>query len=64
MQGNIKIAKSTEWAYTIMVKKFSIEQYCKTRNIVFSKINQNEIFGNYAYFYLKLYASTKKVTKM
>ena len=41
MQGNIKIAKSTEWAYTIMVKKFSIEQYCKTRNIVFSKINQN-----------------------
>ena len=41
MQGNIKIVKSAEWAYTIMVKKFSIEQNCKIRNVAFSKINQN-----------------------
>ena len=38
MQGNIKIIKSTEWAYTIIVKKLSIEKNCKIRNILFLEI--------------------------
>ena len=38
MQGNIKIVKYTEWAYTIIVKKFSIEKNCKIRNILFLEI--------------------------
>ena len=29
MQGNIEIIKSTEWTYTIIVKKLSIEKNCK-----------------------------------
>ena len=35
MQGNIKIIKSTEWAYTNIVKKLSIEKDCKIQNIQF-----------------------------
>ena len=29
MQGNIKIIKTTEWAYTIKVKKLSIKKIPK-----------------------------------
>ena len=38
MQGNIKIIKSTEWAYTIVVKKLSIEENFKIQNIQFLEI--------------------------
>ena len=38
MQVNIKIKKSTEWAYIIIVKKLSIEKNCKMRNILFLEI--------------------------
>ena len=38
MQGNIKIIKSTEWAYTIIVKKLGIEKNCKIQNIQFLEI--------------------------
>ena len=38
MQGNIKIIKSTEWAYTIIVKKLSIERNFKIQNIQFLEI--------------------------
>ena len=42
MQGNIKIMKSTEWAYTIIVKKLSNEKNCKIRNISNNSTIQNE----------------------
>ena len=29
MEGNIKIIKTTEWAYTIKVKKLSIKKIAK-----------------------------------
>ena len=38
MEGNIKIIKPAEWAYTITVKKLSIEKNCKIRNIIFLEI--------------------------
>ena len=38
MQGNIKIIKSTEWAYAIIVKKLIIEKSCKIQNILFLEI--------------------------
>ena len=38
MQRNIEIIKSTEWAYTIIVKELSIEKNCKIGNILFLEI--------------------------
>ena len=38
MQENNKIIKSTEWANINTVKKLSIEQNCKIRNILFLEI--------------------------
>ena len=46
MQRNIKIMKSTEWAYTIIVKKLSNEKNCKIRNISNNLIIQNETIQN------------------
>ena len=46
MQGNIKIMKSTEWAYTIIVKKLSNEKNCKIRNISNNLTIQNETIQN------------------
>ena len=64
MQGNIKIIKSTEWTYTIIVKKFSIKK--KLQNLKYFIFRNNDVKMKLRFlviipiFILKLCSNTKK----